>query len=258
MSQNMFVNCFEVSEGKLCIHDVIDNNTDQLNTLLGLYRELFPDYLSALPRVREKAALPVNVDPLFVRHQWAVLWNGAPAGLASFKLAIRQNLGLCFSIGVLPPFRSLTWGGYHRLSHFLIWQMIRQLEQDAASVGNSLPLGLVVEVETSATVNDPVLKASRDHLLERYLGYGFVHLPVKYHEPASVRGLSEEAQQKSAPLMHLCMLPLRETDQDTLFKPVTLKMVVDALLLDHYLLPENHWIVKQAYESIEANSLPHI
>lgn len=73
------------------------------------------------------------------------------------------------------------------MSDFLIQQMVRQLEVDAAHSGCPMPLGLVVEVEMAASTTEPALQKTRDHLLKRYQEYGFVHLPVKYHEPASVR-----------------------------------------------------------------------
>lgn len=51
--------------------------------------------------------------------------------------------------------------------------------------------------------------------------------------------------------MHLCMLPLREKGI-----PVNppnrdaLELVIDTLLMDHYGLSEDHWIVQQARKSI--------
>ena len=184
---NINANRFETPQGYLCIHDVVDNNVECLDALLDLYRELFPQYSAALPRVREKALLPANVDPRCVRHQWVITCNEHPAGLASFKLVLRQNLGICLSIGIRPAYRSMIWQNYHRLSDFLIQQMVKQLEMDASCHGKPPPVGLVVEVETASGTTDPVLKKTRLHLAERYQEYGFVPLPVTYHEPAYVR-----------------------------------------------------------------------
>ncbi len=181
MMPSSTINFFETPKGDLYIYDVIDNNIKYLDVLLGLYRELFPEYISAPPRVHEKAFLPANVDPRFIRHQWVVMWNEFPAGLASFKFAIQQNLGFCLSIGIRPAYRSFAWGGYRRMSDFLIGQMVKQLEIDAASSGCPMPLGLVVEIEMAENTADPVLKKSRVHLFERYQEYGFIHLPVKCH-----------------------------------------------------------------------------
>lgn len=89
---------FETPNGGLSIHDVVDNNAEHLEALLDLYRELFPEYLSALPRVREKAFSPVNADPRFVRHQWIVLLNEAPIGLVSFKFAFTGVWGYVLAL----------------------------------------------------------------------------------------------------------------------------------------------------------------
>lgn len=239
---------FETPEGVIRIQDVINGNVEHLAHLLELYSDLFPQYISALPRVREKALLPANMDPRFIRHQWIVLWNDVPAGLVSFKFAVRQRLGLCLSIGVLPTYRSIGWGDYHRLSDFLIQQMIRQIELDAASVESSPPIGLVVEVEMAEGTADPVLKRSLNHLLERYQKHGFVKLPIRYNEPASVRGMDSE--QVDAHPMHLCLLPLFEKDEINLPNREILGLVISALLMDHYGLSKDHWIVKQAQNSI--------
>jgi hypothetical protein len=250
---NMNANRFETPQGYLCIHDVVDNNVEFLDALLGLYSELFPQYSAALPRVREKAFLPTNADPRFIRHQWVITCNEYPAGLASFKLALRQNLGICLSIGIRPAYRSMVWQNYRRLSDFLIQQMVEQLEIDAGFHGNPSPLGLVVEVETASSTTDPVLKKTRLHLLERYREYGFLPLPVTYHEPAYVRncenGQPHLQVTKNAQPMQLLMFFLQE--QRCLSYPDLLGRVVDALLVEHYGLPEDDWIVRQARESIK-------
>jgi hypothetical protein len=239
---------FETPEGVIRIQDVVNGNVEHLDQLLDLYSELFPQYISALPRVREKALLPANIDPRFIRHQWIVLWNDVPAGLVSFKFAVRQRLGLCLSIGVLPAFRSIGWGDYRRVSDFLIQQMIRQIELDAAGLDAPPPIGLVVEVEMAEGTTDPALKTSLNHLLERYQKYGFVKLPIRYNEPASVRGIDSE--QEDAHPMHLCLLPLFEKDEINPPTREILGSVISALLMDHYGLSEDHWIVKQAQDSI--------
>lgn len=253
--RNSAVNLFETPKGDLHIHDVIDNNVECLDALQDLYRELFPQYISALPRVRQKALLPANADPRFVRHQWVVLWNGHPAGLASFKFAIQQNVGICLSIAIRPAYRSLAWDDYRRFSHFLIRQMVKQLEVDATLSGSPAPLGLVVEIEMASSAIDLASKKSRQHLLERYREYGFLPLPVAYHEPASVRG-NGDAQSLSLPVkdgqpMHLFMLPLQVGADINLSQYDMLERVIGALLVDHYGLAENHWIVQHARKSIE-------
>jgi len=236
----------------ICIHDVVDGQVEFLDALLDLYRELFPQYIAALPRIRARAFLPADVDPRFIRHQWVVTYHDDPAGLVSFKLALRQNLGICLSIGIRPAYRSIVWQGSRRLSNFLIQKMIGQLEIDAASQGNPSPFGLVVEVETPSGTTDPVLKKSRLHLSERYQEYGFLPLPVTYHEPACVRNpdngqLLSQVTDDAEP-MQLLMLFLQGQG---CISPDLLNRVVDALLVEHYGLPEDDLLVRQARESIK-------
>jgi hypothetical protein len=251
------INFFETPQGHLHIYDIIDhNNVEYLDALLDLYRELFPQYISALPQIRERAFLPANADPRFIRHQWVVTWNGYPAGLVSFRFAIRQSLGICLSIAIRPAYRSLAWDKYRRLSDFLIQQMVRQLEMDALNSGYPAPLGLVVEIEMATSTTDPAWEKARLHLFDRYREYGFAPLPVTCHEPSFVRNPADtQSSAKNAPPMQLCMLPINDCAPPSQHK--VLSDVIDALLVDHYGLPESHWIVKQARESIEKSGENH-
>lgn len=240
---------FDTPNGNIYIHDVINGDVEYLEALLDLYREFFPQYLSALPDIRERAFLPANVDARFIRHQWVIVFNGLPVALVSFRYAIRQRLGLCFSIAIRPDYRSLAWDGYRRLSDFLFQQVVKQLEVDIATSGDSTLLGLVVEVEMVSS-QKPYL-----HLFARYEEYGFLPLPIAYYEPAFVRGNADDpsllgALQGAQP-MQLYMLPTCSEMQVYLQRIRLLNSVVDALLLDHYGLAENHEIVKQARKSIE-------
>ena len=245
---------FEIPDGDLYIYDVTaDKNVEHLDALLDLYCNLFPQYFPALPRVDQMALLSEPFNPRVIRHRWLVTFNGSPAGLVSFEFAIRHNLGLCLSIGVLPAYRSLAWDGYRRLSDFLIQQMIKQLEVDAKNNGYSELAGVVVELEMAENTPDPVLKKSRLNLFNRYQEYGFLPLDVNYHEPAFVRTYEKmpTSSAKAVP-MQLCILP---TINGRIY-PSRLEMlnqVIDALLVDHYGLPESDWIVQKARDSIGAS-----
>ena len=228
-------NSFETHQGQLCIYDVIDNHLEHLDDLLALYGELFPQYISSLSRLRAQAIAPA--DPRFIRHQWLVKVNGDAAALATFGLALQRGIGFCLSIAIRPAYRSLAWGSYRRLSEFIIRQMVAQLEADATHSGARPPCGLVVEIEMSGSKS----AESRRHLLERYQEYGFIHLPVTYHEPAFLRN----APVQDAQPMQLYFLSIH-TDCANI-----LQNVVDSLLIDHYGLTEDNWIVQQARKSIE-------
>jgi hypothetical protein len=155
------------------------------------------------------------------------------------------------SIAIRPEYRSLAWGDYRRLSDFLIRQMVKQLETDAAGSGHLAPFGVVVELEVPNSTTDPALKKSQLGLFERYQEYGFLPLNVTYHEPAFVRHpespliFSENAQP-----MQLCLLPIRADGTTQPPRREMLNLVIDALLVSHYGLPENHWIVQLARDSI--------
>lgn len=252
---NSNVMSFKVLDGELCIHDVVNGHVEYLEALLDLYRELFPQYLAALPGVRDRAFLPADIDPRFVRHQWVVTWNGNPAGLTSFKFAKRQRLGICFSIAVRPKYRPLAWENYARLSDFLIRQMIAQLAVDATTGGLLPPCGLVVEIEVPDSTTDPVAKKTRLHLRDRYLEYGFSPLPVIYHEPAFVRYNADNQScselSENAEPMQLCMLSFETGKGMYSSQNGMLNAVIDALLVSHYGLSEDHWIVRQTRHSIK-------
>lgn len=233
----MIANSFETPHGELCIYDVIDNHIDHLDDLLALYEELFPQYISGLSQLRARAAASADVDPRFIRHQWLVTVNGNVAALATFGLSPQRGIGFCLSIGIRPAYRSLTWGSYRRFSEFLIRQMVAQLEVDATRSNSRPPRGLVVELEMSG----PKSAESRRHLFERYREYGFVSLPVTYHEPAFLR----HSQAPNAQPMQLYFLPIHSDCTDILHD------IVDTLLIDHYGLAEDDWIVQQARKSIE-------
>ncbi len=240
---------FDTPVGKITIYDVINGNVEYLEALLDLYKELFPQYVSALPQIRERAFLPVDVDPRFIRHQWVVVWNECPIGMVSFRYVVQQGVGLCLSIAIRPDYRSLAWDNYRRLSAFLIRQMVKQLEVDAAANGSSALRGLVLEIEMAMS-KKPYL-----HLLARYEEYGFLPLPIVYYEPSFVRGNVDDdllpATFENAQPMKLYMLPICAHGQVYLLNKKLLNDVIDALLLNHYGLPENHWIVKKARKSIE-------
>lgn len=236
-------NSFATPQGQLHIYDVINNQVAHLDALLVLYTELFPQYVSALSQVRERALLPADADPRFIRHQWLLTLNQAPVGLASFGLGLQRGIGFCLSIAIRPIYRRLAWGVYPRFSAFMVRQMVRQLEVDASRSGCP-PRGMVVEIDMA----DPAKEKSRPHLIDRYLEYGFVPLPVTYYEPAFVRNAPASAAQP----MDLYMLPIHADDCDQPVPcPKLLNDVVDTMLLDHYGLAENDWIVQQARKSIE-------
>lgn len=242
-----------IPKGDLKVIDVIDQQVEYLQELLDLYLELFPQYASALPRIRQRASLPANIDPRFIRHQWLVRLNGKPAGLVSFRLALDRGFGLCMSIAIRPTYRSIAWGGYKRVSDFLLRQMIQQMKLDAIKYKCSL-LGVLVEVEHPDGAKDPATKRARSNLIARYQEYGFFPLPITYFEPGYVRTADVQGSEpdiaRQATSMQLCMRHLPDSDKMALSQIEMLNRAIDALLIDHYELEESHWIVQEARASI--------
>lgn len=237
---------FETPKGNLRIYDVIDSrNSEYLDALVDLYREFFPPYIPVLSRVREKARLPANADPRFIRHQWVAVLEGDPIGFVTFKFAVRHNLGLALSLAVRREYRSLAWGEYRRFSHFLHSQMLKQQEIDSSMCGLPPLPGVVAEVEKITSPNDP-----RARLHEHYREYDAVALPITYHEPDSARNLSAPTEGNAHP-MQLYLFPVHIKQAEDLLSAAMLERVINSFLVDHYGLPEDHWIVQQARQSIE-------
>ena len=243
---------FQTPLGDLQIFNITpDQKAQYWDAMLDLYCELFPQYFGALSRQDQRTLLSEPADPRFNRHRWLVTWNAQAAGLVSFEYIVPQNLGVCLSIAIRPAYRSLAWSGYHRLSDFLIQQMIKQLQADAAGSAQPGPIGLVVEIETPESTTNPALKESRMGLFKRYREYGFLPLDVIYHEPAFVRHPENpQIPSEDAQPMRLCMLPLTAKGTTQSPQPEILNQVIDALLVNHYGLPENHWIIQQARNSM--------
>lgn len=243
---------FQTPKGDLHIYAITsDQNVEHWDAMLDLYCEFFPQYFSALSRDDQRKVLSEPLDPRYMRHRWFVTWNGHPAGLVSFEYIIQYDLGVCLSIAIRPEFRSLAWGDYRRLSDFLIRQMVKQLITDAAGSGHLAPFGVVVELDVPNSIADPALKKSRLGLFERYQEYGFLPLNVTYHEPAFVRHPeSSQIPSENAQPMQLCLLPIRAYGITQLPQREMLNQVIEALLVSHYGLPENHWIVQLARDSI--------
>lgn len=236
---------FETPKGIVRIYDVMGGkNTEYLDALLELYREFFPSYIPVLPKVREKALSPVNLDSRFISHQWVAVLEKEPIGLVSFRFETRQNLGLGLSLAIRPAYRSLAWDNYRRFSHFLNTQMVEQQEIDASMCGLPPLLGVAVEVEQLTGPNDP-----RARLYEHYKEYGFVPLPITYHEPDSARNLLSSTEDNAHP-MQLFILPVHIKEND-IFSVDTLEWVINVFLVEHYGLSQDHWIVQEALKSIE-------
>jgi hypothetical protein len=242
---------FQTEQGELQIVDVMNKQVEHLEDLLDLYRELFPQYTSALDGVRNRANSPTDSDPRFVHHQWVVLLNGMPVGMTSFRLAVKHGFGLGLSLAIRPTYRRIALEKHKRLSDLIIEQTLAQMEFDATNHGQKF-IGMIIEVEAPDSLEDPDQKKSREDLLARYQRSGFIFLPIISHEPAFIRkdGVDSSLPDKTSPPMRLCILPAQSNDKINMLEAGMLHQVIDVLLIDHYGLEEDHWIVKQARASV--------
>lgn len=232
-----------IPELDLTIHEVLGGSTNDLEDLLDIHRELFPQYVYYQTYMRERAGRPPDCDPRFVEHWWLVRVHGQAAAVRFFKYVPARACGIGLAVGIRPAYRRMTFGSYRRLSEVLVAKSLEQLVADAQAGGRPNPVGMVSEIES--------------YLLKRYhTEYGFVALPVEYYEPSftiEAAAFVDPSDKLEFRQIHLGILPVSGeilSPDD----PGMLSNIVYALLVDHYGLPESHWAVRQALSSIPRSS----
>jgi len=232
---------FQIPELGFEIQEITNGNTQHLEDLISLYLRLFPQYDRYVAVMRRRAARSPSAASPFIEHQWLALINGLPAGMMVFKYNHRRNCGLGLDLGVLPEFRRIKYKQYTRLAKLLVDLRREQLIHDASSLGNPLPIGALVEVESPRTV-------------ARFKEYGMRLLPIKYWEPPIPEDAfdlidRQTAEQVGFKPMHLGIYPINY-DTFNPKDPSQLEDFVKGYLVDHYGLPETHWAVQEALQSI--------
>jgi hypothetical protein len=231
----------KIEEIGLEIHDVVNGNTDRLDDLINLYQDLFPEYARYVPVMRRRAEQPVDVVESTVVHQWLATINNQAAGMLIFKYNVKRNCGIGLDLAVSEKFKKIKFKGYERLAHLLIDLRQTQIEQDAKANGKKSISGVVVEVESR-------------RLMDTFEKYGLVELDVKYQEPPAPESAKPliDADSLGKVLykpMILGVYPMGVMDFDVR-NYVIIKEFVKALLVDHYGLTEDHWVVVDALKSI--------
>ncbi len=233
----------ETPEPGLSVCEVLGGRVADLQDLLKVHQELFPKFASYIPFMLERANDPPGADPRFVEHWWLARIDGQPAGIRYFKYVPARHCALSLGIGVLKPYRHLTFGHYGRFSKLLTLTSLEQVRADADAAGQPVPVGIVAEVEA--------------YLLPRYDEYNFMRLPIDYQEPSSTPEASDARGEPSGPdqlTFRSIQLGLFKLD-DTRFDPFSLPVLQDmvlAFLVDHYSLPAEHPVVQRALKSLEA------
>jgi hypothetical protein len=238
----------------LSIHETMGGDPTRRETMLRLYAEIFPEYAYYLPYMAYKMEHPIDSDPAFIERWWLIEIEGQSAGLNYIKYAPERNCGFLLSIGFLPQYRKFRVGKYPRLLDFIVDISNEQLKADAAMLGRPIPMGMVAEFQRPEPFME---KADQDwyhHVINRFSSLGYSDLGIDYYEPPYVFGHEEYLQIDPAELtshrMLLSILPLSGGQ----FEPGNPHMIREcalAVLADHYKLPETHWVVQAALNSIE-------
>ena len=194
-----------------------------------------------LPIMRNRALRSFPANGATIEHQWLLTVHGQPAAMTVFKYIANRNCGLGLDIAVHPAFRKVRYGEYSTLSALITALRLEQLQADAQAADRPPPLGMVVEVESA-------------RLFASFQRRGLIELPVEYYEPPFVCGPDswldeEEAASIGFQPMHLGIYPIPGGG----FEQTNQAMLADcvlALLVDHYGLPGDHWVVNRALSSI--------
>jgi hypothetical protein len=218
------------------LRDDIDKKYQRFDALLRLHTQLFPQYHQYQDYMRKNIDVPANTDPRFVEHWQLVEVDGQPVGMHFFKYAPDRRCGLGLGIAIAPQFRAISGGPYKRLMQYVIEMGKQKLVEDAQRLKRPQPVGQVAEVEYELLA----------HLERNYRDYGFQLLPVEYHEPSQVQGMSDEVTTFTR--AHLGLFPIERGYQPD---RAVLRNIVYAILVDHYGLPENHWVVQRALKNDE-------
>lgn len=230
-------------EGDVAIYDLIGSGDDErIESMLGLYAKLFPQYQHYVPRMRRRAKFGHEYRPGHVVHYWLVEVDGQPAGLRTFRYVRDHHCGLAHSLAVDPAFREVHVLD-KRLSVYIIYECLAQVICDAKERNDQTLLGMVNEVEP-------------DRLMEHYMRNGLVQLPLKYVEPIfppEVEGRSrlEDLAITRFSYMHMGFLPNPEAKIEK-YTHAMISNFVTAFLVDHYGLPEEHMAVLEVLETIRA------
>ncbi len=235
---------FHIPGENITVHDITGGNTQHLEDMLGVFKQLLPDYEFSIPTLIKNAKRPANFNPRLVEHQWYFEVDGKPAGMTVFKYVPPRDIGFGLYLGILPEFRKLVFGQYSRFSEMVIAATRVQMQIDALEMGRQLPVAYVAEV-------------AEPRLVQRYQQYGFVELALDYHEPLLPGGRLtpvplDKIEKTEFHRLQIGLFPIAH-DHINPNDPTLLANAALALLVDHYNVPESHWSVRRALDSINAN-----
>lgn len=224
------------------IYELLGSGDEQrIESMLGLYQMLFPQYQHYIQRMRRRAQYPNEHRENNIVHYWLIEIDGKPVGLRTFRYVSHRHCGLAHALAIHPDFREVVVED-KKLSVFIIYECLHQIIRDAKENGDAPVLGMVNEVETS-------------RLMEHYERNGLIQLPLKYVEPIfSPESLGKSREEELAMIkfspMHMGFLPNPEIKIEKYTKAMITDFVL-AFLVDHYGLPETHPVVIETLNSIK-------
>jgi hypothetical protein len=239
----------------IAIHETNCGDPIYRQKMLDFYPEFFPEYAYYLPYMAYRMGLPVDSDPLFIERWWLIEVEGQLAGLRLFKYSPSRNCALVLGTAIKPEFRKFPVRGYDRLSSYIVSVSAQQILADAEAADRPPPAGLISEVQLPEERMSDEEAQYHQHIADRYHEMGYTDLPVEYYEPPHITGKENFLQgigYEELPFNHM-MLSIRPVKGGE-FDIHNRQMITDftlAYLTDHYKLPQDHWVVHRALESIE-------
>lgn len=241
----------------LSVHETIGGEPGYRQKMLELYPHFFPEYSYYLPYMAYRMEQSIDSDPGFVERWWLVEVEGVPAALRLFKYSPGRNCALVLGMAVKPEFRKVAVEGYDRLSEFIVDLSADQIRADAEDAGRPVPAGFSSEFQFPEPTMPEEEQRFHQHIIDRYREIGYIGLPVEYYEPPHIIGRENfilDAAYTDLPYhrMLLSILPIAGGHIDLEDR----QMITDftlAYLTDHYRLPEDHWAVRRALDSIESH-----
>ncbi len=234
----------EIAELGLTIHNVIGGNTKYLDEYMELYEKFLPQYMRYAPAMRQRAATPVDENAIETWYQWLLVVNGSAVGIIGFLYNKKRNVGLMVDFAINSELRAIRYKHHKTFASLIIELALHQLTHDAVKHGYNNALGLIAEVEHT-------------QLIQKYAEYGYLLLPVEYEEPPYTPDLANLTAEKQKldkigyTKLYLGIFQPLDCILDP-NDPHLINTVLLSLLVDHYQLESNHWLVQKLIKNTTA------
>ena len=227
----------------------IQEHTANIEQLIALFVEIFPEDASYASYIRQSAAAATPDNLTAIIHQWLVTYRGEPIGFRLFNYLRRHNLGFSRYLGLTSAYRGLGIGRY------LHEQTIKQLKKDAAGLNQPAPLGFCGEVDHPAGATTAAEKKRREERIAIYKRLGATLLDIDYYEPTAIQGVQIASDDRLSHVgaMHPDQMYLYFVPFVAGFVPTKRQMgkMITAVLVDNYGLDSDSWYVKNALKSLD-------